>query len=145
MNSRHEMFAGCCADRRGSALNDAAFVHENDLVAEISRFGEIVSDEDRGLVQALENFLQVLLQRGADEGIKRAERFIEQQQFRRKHERAHQADALALAAGKLERVTIERVFGKSRQGAELRETVLHFRLGFPRCRAMSRMFLRAVR
>ena len=91
-------------------LNDPAFVHEHDLVAEIGGFGEIVRDQNRGLLQSLENFLQILLQSGADERIERAERFVEQQQFRREHQRAHQTDALTLAAGKFERITTEQIF-----------------------------------
>ena len=48
------------------------------------------------------------MQGGADERVERAERFVEEQQLGRKHEGAHQADALALTAGKLERETVER-------------------------------------
>ena len=45
-----------------AVLHDAAFVHQDNAIAEISRFREIVRDENRGLLQARENFLQVLLQ-----------------------------------------------------------------------------------
>src|SRR5215475_10271534 len=102
-------------------LNDPSFAHENDRVAEVGRFGEIVRDEQRGLLESREDFLQILLQGGADERIERAERLVEQKQFGRKHQRAHQADALALAAGEFERITIEKILRKSRERAELGE------------------------
>src|ERR1700730_6322954 len=34
-----------------SLLHDSAFVHEDDLVAEIGGFGEIVRDKQRGLLE----------------------------------------------------------------------------------------------
>ena len=116
-------------------LHDAAFVHEHDFVAEISGFGQIVRDEQRGLLQTRENFLQIFLQRGAHERIERAERLVEQQQFRRKHERAHQADALTLPAGKFDRIATEQIFRKSCQRAQFRKSRSHF---FVRFSEMSR-------
>src|SRR4030095_6006265 len=107
-------------------LNDPAFIHEHNCVAEIGGFGEIVRDEERGLLESREDFLQIHLQSSADERIKRAERFIEQKQFRKKHQCAHQADALALAAGKFQRIAIEKIFGKSRQRAKLAKPFAHF-------------------
>ena len=76
-----------------------------------------------------ENFFQVFLQGGADQRIERAERFVEQKQFRRQGEGAHQTDPLTLAAGKLDRKTVERRLGKSGQRAKLREAVVHLRRG----------------
>ena len=37
-------------------LHDAPFVHQNDLVAEVSGFGQIVRDENGGLFQAAQKF-----------------------------------------------------------------------------------------
>src|SRR4029453_11164171 len=85
-------------------LDDVAFVHEHDLITEIGCFGQIVSDEERCLTQARENFLEILLQRSTHQRIERAERFVEEEQLGRKHQCAHQTDALKLAAGKLDRV-----------------------------------------
>ena len=96
-----------------SFLHDASFVHQHDFIAEISRFGEIVRHENGGLFQPLENLLQIFLERGTDERVERAERFVEQEQLRRKHQRPHKADALALAPGKLERETIKGGFGEA--------------------------------
>ena len=67
--------------------------------------------------------------RRPNEWIERAERFVEQQDLGREHERAHQADALALPAGELGRITSERIAWKLRERAELFQTRFHFRLG----------------
>src|SRR5262245_44791606 len=61
-----------------TSLNDPPFIHENDLVSEINRFRQIVSNKKHRLTQARENFLEVLLQRCAHERIERTERLIEQ-------------------------------------------------------------------
>ena len=58
-------------------LNDPAFIHQHDFVAEVGGFGEIVRDKKRGLSQAREDFLQVFLERRTHERIERAERLIE--------------------------------------------------------------------
>ena len=105
-----------------SVLHDAAFVHEDDLVAEISGFGESCVTRMAVCLSA-QNFLQVVLQRRPNEWIERAERLVEQEHFRRKHERAHQADALTLAAGKFGRITLERFDGKLRERAKFFQTL----------------------
>ncbi len=71
-----------------ASLHDMARIHKHDLVAEVRGFREVVCDEDDGLLQLAEDALQILLQRGADKGIERAEGLIEQQQLRRKRESA---------------------------------------------------------
>ena len=63
------------------ALDDPAFAHEHDFVSEIGGFGQVVRNENRGLVEPRKNFFQVLLQGGADERIERSERFVEEQQL----------------------------------------------------------------
>src|SRR5438105_4856573 len=60
-------------------LHDAAFVHEHDFVAQVSRFGEIVHDQERGLFEASENVFQIFLQRRTHERVERAEWLIQQQ------------------------------------------------------------------
>ena len=66
--------------------------------------------------------------RRPNERVERAERLVEEQDFGREHERAHQADALALPAGELGRITIERVARKLRERAEFFQPRFHFRL-----------------
>ena len=90
-----------------------AFVHQNNFVAEISRFGEVVGDQKYRLFQPGEDLLQIFLEGGADEGIERTQWFIKQQQLRRKHQCSHQTDPLPLTTGKLERISIEQVVVKT--------------------------------
>ncbi len=111
-----------------SALHDSPFIHQHDLVAEVGGFREIVSDQNGGLFQPGKNFLQIFLECGANERIECAERLVEQQKLGRKHERAHQADSLALAAGKFEGKPVERFFGKPGQRAELSQAGSPFSL-----------------
>ena len=113
----------------GAILLDAPLppgVVSVEVIAEIRRFREVVRDENRGLLQTREDFLQVGLQGGAHQRVERAERFIEQEELGRESERAHQADALPLAAGKLDGITIERRDGESCERAKF----FHARLQF---------------
>ena len=73
-------------------LNDTAFIHEHDHVSKVRCFRQIMSHEQRCLVQRGEDFFQILLQSGANERIERPERFIEQQKFGRKHQGAQQTN-----------------------------------------------------
>src|SRR5437764_14999322 len=60
-------------------LYNPAFVHAHNLVPQISGLRQIVGDENRGLVEPLENFFQIFLERGADQRIERPEWFVEQE------------------------------------------------------------------
>src|SRR4051794_19435631 len=82
-------------------------------------------NENRGLLQACEDFFQVLLQRRPNEWIKRAERFVEQKKIGRKRECTHETDALTLSAGKLGWIAVEAVRRKTRHRAKLFETSVH--------------------
>src|SRR5438094_7243807 len=53
-------------------LDDAALIHKHDLVTEIDRLRQIVSDEEHCLPQARENFLEIFLQRSDNKGATRA-------------------------------------------------------------------------
>ena len=62
--------------------------------------GQIVRDENGRLLQSLKNLLQIFLQCCPNEWIERTERLVEEKKLRREGERAHEADALTLSAGK---------------------------------------------
>ena len=102
-------------------LHDAAFVHEDNFVAEKSGFGQIVRDENGRLLQSLKNFLQIFLQCCPNEWIERTERLVEQKKLRREGERAHEADALTLSAGKFGGKPIESLSWEAGQCAKLIE------------------------
>jgi hypothetical protein len=86
-------------------LDDAAFIQQHNAIGKKAGLGHVVGDHYNRLLQALENFLQLILQTGTDHRIKRAKRLIEQQHRRLKHERAHQAHPLPLAAGEFDWIT----------------------------------------
>src|SRR5262249_11663397 len=81
---------------------------EPDAVAEERRLGEVVRDHDDGLAELVEHGAQVVLQLGADHRIERAERLVEEQHLGGEHERAHEPDALALAAPELDGAALQR-------------------------------------
>src|SRR5207245_229611 len=101
--------------------HDPSFIHQDNDITEVASFREIVRNQNRSLLQAREDFLQVLLQRRPNEWIKRAERFVEQEKIGRKCERAHQADALTLSAGKFRGITVESLARKAGQRTQLIE------------------------
>ena len=70
-------------------------------------FSEVVRNEQNCLLKACANLLQIALEIHSHKGIKRREWLIEQKQFGRQHQCAHQTDPLALPSGKLQRITIE--------------------------------------
>ncbi len=89
---------------RRADLLDAAFVHHDDAVGQFQCLFLIVRDENASyvnfVVQAAEPASQLL----THFGVERAERLVEQQDFRLDGKGAGQGDALSLAAGKLMRI-----------------------------------------
>ncbi len=67
---------------------------------------------------------KVGLQLGADHRVECAQGLVEQDHLGVEHERAHQADALALTAGELGGETVETISRKSGQLGELGEPVV---------------------
>src|SRR6266566_1881754 len=84
-------------------------------------FGEIVRDENGRLLQSLKNLLQIFLQCCPNEWIERTERLVEEKKLRREGERAHEADALTLSAGKFGGKPIESLSWETGQCAQLIE------------------------
>ena len=88
--------------RRGD-LHDRAVLHDGDAVGQADRFVEVVGDEDDGLLQLPLDAQEFLLHLAADQGVKRAEGFIQEPQVRLDGKAAGNADALLLPARKLAR------------------------------------------
>ena len=84
-------------------LHDLAVVEDGDAVGHGQRLALIVGDEDEGDAERFLQRLQLFLHVFAQLQVERAERFVEQQDFRPVDERPGERDALALAAGKLAR------------------------------------------
>ena len=83
--------------------DDTARLEQSDARGEQERFAEIVSDEEDGLAQTAREGAEFTLQFGAGDGVKRTERLVHKKNRRVSGEGARNADALALAAGKLTR------------------------------------------
>ena len=76
------------------------------LVGELHRLLLVVGDQDRRDVDLVVQAAQPRAQLGADVGVQRAERLVEQQHLGLDRERARQRHALALAARQLGRVAL---------------------------------------
>ncbi len=83
---------------RGTELDDAAEIHHRDPVADMRDHGEVVRDEQIGeaelAAQGGEQFDDLRL----DRNIQRGDRLVADDEVRMQHQRAGDADALALAA-----------------------------------------------
>ena len=76
-------------------------VEDGDLVGDLHRLLLVVRDEDRRHVHLVVEPAQPLAQLGADAGVERAERLVEEQDPRLDGQRAGERHALALPAGEL--------------------------------------------
>ena len=99
--------AGLVVDlARGADLLDLAAVHHRDPVGDLHRLLLIVGDEHGGDVLLVVQAPQPGAQLGADGGVERAERLVEQQHLRLDGERPGERHPLALAAGELVRALL---------------------------------------
>ncbi len=96
---------------RGGAGDDAAGFKQDDARGEEKRFAQIVGDEDNGFAEAAGEGAEFALEFGAGDGIKRAEGLVHQKDGRIGGEGTSDADALALAAGKLARTAMREFAG----------------------------------
>ena len=78
-------------------------IEDGDAIGHRQRLALIVRDEDEGEAERMLQGLQLALHRLAQFQVERAERLIEQKNFRAQDERARQRHALALAAGQFAR------------------------------------------
>src|SRR5258708_35226365 len=86
--------------RRGTG-DDAAGFEQDNARGEKQGFAQIVSDKDDGLAEAAGQGAEFALKLSARDGIEGAERLIHQQNWRIGGKGAGNADALALASGKV--------------------------------------------
>src|SRR5216684_4395721 len=94
-----------------SSGDDAAGFEQDDAGSEEQRFAQIVSDEHDGLAEAAGEGAEFALELGAGDGIERAEGLVHQKKGRIGGEGTSDADALALAAGKLARTAMREFAG----------------------------------
>ncbi len=98
----HERRGGMMIDLGGGAdLFDPALIHHDYAIREFESFFLIMGDEDAGDVEFVVKLAQPASQLGANLGIQRAERLVEQQHTGLDRERARQCDSLSLSAREL--------------------------------------------
>jgi hypothetical protein len=85
-------------------LHDAPRLHDGDALSEERRFGHVVRDEDDALGEAIHDREQVVLQARAHHRVERGHGLVEEKHVGVEHQGAHQPDALALAAARLQRI-----------------------------------------
>ncbi len=86
--------------------NQATFVHDRDAIREQQRFGHVMGDHDGGEAEPGMQRAVVVAERVTRHRVERAEGFVHQDDARLRGERARNADALALAAGKFMRKAV---------------------------------------
>ena len=104
-----------CAGAVESDVDDAfdaarARRHDDDAIAHVDGFVDVMGDEQHGGAARLPKAEDFVLHAHAGEGVERAERFIEQQNFGMIDQRAGQSDALGHAAGEMMRIGIGESF-----------------------------------
>jgi hypothetical protein len=104
--------------RRGKTGDKFAFAEKYDAISEIESFIEIVGDEQDGLLEVAEEGEKHVLHLGAGERIEGSKRLIHEQDARLCSQGASEADALALASGKLVGVAASEEGGVQAYGGE---------------------------
>ena len=80
--------------------------HDDDAIAHVDRFVDVMRDEDHRRAARFPEAQHFILHFHASECIERAERFIQQENFRMIDQRSRKGDALRHAAGKLMRIGV---------------------------------------
>ena len=80
--------------------------HDDDAVAHVNRFVDVVGDEQHGGAARLPEAQHFILHAHAGKGVERAERFVEQQNFGMIDQGAGQRHALGHAAGEMVRIGV---------------------------------------
>ena len=92
---------------RGAVLDDASPLHHRHLVADLRRDAQVVGDEQHGEAEARADFREQRQHLRLYRDIEGRHCLVGHQQIGLDGERARNADALALAAGKFVRVPVE--------------------------------------
>src|ERR1700732_1748183 len=99
-------------------LDFPALVQQHNAIGKKSGLCHIMSHHHNRLLQALENFFQLILQTGTHHRIKRAEWFIEEQHRWFQHECAYEPRPLTWASKKFVWIGLNRILGKMSQPTE---------------------------
>ena len=103
----------------GSIFDELAGAHDGNVGGELRDYGKTVGDEEIGEVKFLLEFLKEEENLGADGDIEGGDGFISNDERGAENQGASDADALALAAGKLVRVAVCSIAGQANATQEL--------------------------
>ena len=95
-------------DRNGPVDSSGPLRHDEDAVAHVDRFVDVVGDEKHRGAADLPEAQDFILHPHPREGIERAERFIEEKNSRVIDERTSESDPLGHPAGKMMRIGIRK-------------------------------------
>jgi hypothetical protein len=122
-----EQFAGIDVGRLvkdevgGAIFDELSGAHDGNVRGELRNDGETVGDEEIGELKFLLEFLKEEKDLCADGDIECGDGLIGDDERGLKNEGASDADALALSAGKLVRITVQSVEGQTDAREELRD------------------------
>ena len=91
------------SDRDGTFNPPRALGHDDNAVAHVDRFVDVVGDEEHGGAARLPEMKHFILHPHTSKSVERAKRFVEQEHFRIIDQRPRQGDTLGHSAGKLVR------------------------------------------
>ena len=89
------------SDRDGTFNPPRALGHDDNAVAHVDRFVDVVCDEQHGGAARLPEMKHFILHTHTGKSVERAERFVEQEDFWIIDQRSRQGDTLGHSAGKI--------------------------------------------
>jgi hypothetical protein len=84
--------------------------HYHDAIAHVNGFVDVMGDKEHGGTACLPEPQHFILHPHASKGVERAERFVEQENFRVVDERSRESNALGHAPGKMVRISVAKSF-----------------------------------
>ena len=116
-----------------AGLDDAALLHDHDVVGEVADHRQVVGDEDEGDAEVAAQVGEELDDLGLDRDVEGGDGLVGDDELGLQGEGAGDGDALALAAGELVRVALGVLGGEADLGEELGDAGAPLRL-WERCR-----------
>nr|WP_236637981.1 hypothetical protein [Mangrovicoccus ximenensis] len=104
-----------------SLLDDLAEIHHRHVIGDMAHHLQVVADEEIGQVQLALDFPQQLQHLAAHRDVERSGRLVEQHHLGIDRDRPGDADALALAAAELVRITAEMFVAEPDQPQQFRD------------------------
>ena len=104
----------------GGDFHDAAEIHDDDAVADVFNYRQVVRDKKQGEAEFFLQVLEEIDDLGLHRDIKRGDRLVSDDQARADGERARDADPLTLPAGEFMRVAVSVGGGEGQRARAVR-------------------------